>query len=341
MTNIRKANSSRKMGFKKTLFILLGIGIPLFSFLGSGFYTLDEMEAAVVVEYSPAELFPNNSTLWPHFIALKDEQLPGGTMNIVGIGSKNSPIFSMLGKDIYWHLPTPLGKHQKIDILQPFQVETPLIIPDYVYERDEDGNILGIFRDDLGERVVRGYYFVLKDGIKFYSPETMASQRYDPEFDLNVLKVVVTGEYKVTDVETYATLVKASLEGKIDWMNELGFYGEITSPPLVKDQIENFFLSEVLNIYILEIKLPFVFNAFSEQYPEQSEDFIMKTSLEFLIENPETLMEQINLDEGVIPDFEGFFTSPEFIEEYELDIEQLFGIDVYEAMEVILIEESL
>ncbi len=341
MTNDRKANSFRKTGLKKTLFILLGIGIPLISFLGSGFYMLDEMQAAVVVEYSPADLFPNNTTLWPYFIALKDEQLPGGTMNIVGIGSKNTPIFSMLGKDIYWHHPTPFGKHQIIDIQQTFQVEIPLVIPDYVYERDEEGNIIGYLRDDLGGRVTRGYYFVLKDGIKFYSPETYSSQRYDPDFNLNVLKVVVTGEYKVTNVETYAMLVKASQESKISWMNETGYYGELISPPLVKDQIEDFFLSEALNIYILDIKLPFVFNAFSEQYPGQSDDFIMKTSIEFLIENPETLMEQINLDEGVIPDFEGFFTSTEFIEEFGVDFEQLYGIDVYEAMEVILFEESL
>ncbi len=321
--------------------MVLGLGIPLLSFLGSGFFILEENEVAVVVEYNLSELLQSNSDPWTHFIALKEGQLPNGTMKLVGTESKDSPLLSIQDKDLYWHLPSPFGKHLKIDIFQDFQVEIPLIIPDYLYERDDEGNIIEIIRDDLGEPVVIGYFFVTIEGIKFYSPETWTKQRYDPDFTLDVLKVVVTGLFKVTDVETYASFLKDSHANKIEWIEGLGFYGEMTNPPLIKDLLEDFYLDEALMTYILNLKLPLVMITFMDQYPDQSENFIVKKTLEYLIEYPETLINRISTNNGTIPNFEDFITSNEFIEESGVDIEELFGINIADRMEVNLYEEPL
>ena len=141
MTNNQQTRNRRNISSKKTLYIILGVGIPLLSVLFSGFYTLDENEVALVVEYDVQELFPSNTDLWTHLITLKEAQLSGGSMQIAGPDFQKQPLFSFMGRDIYWHQPAPLGKHHNIDIYQEFQIELPLVIPDYMYERDEDGNL--------------------------------------------------------------------------------------------------------------------------------------------------------------------------------------------------------
>ncbi len=147
--------------------------------------------------------------------------------------------------------------------------------------------------------------------------------------------------FKVTDVEIYASLLKDSHGNKIEWMEELGFYGEMTNPPLIKDLLEDFYLNEALMIYILDLKLPLVMITFMDQYPDQSENFIVKKTLEYLIENPETLINRIPINNETIPNFEDFITSQEFIEETGVDIEKLFGINIADRMEVSLYEEPL
>jgi len=323
------------------LLIALGLGIPILSFLVNGFFTLEQDQAAVIVEYNLSELLSSNSDPWTHFIALKEGQLPGGEETLVGRRSRNDPLFSILEKDLYWHLPAPFGKNLKIDIYQDFQVEIPLVIPDYMYERDDEGNIIELVRDDLGDPVVFGYYFVTMEGIKFYTPDTWTRLRYNPDFELNVLKVVVTGEFKVTDVNTYAVSLVDSHKNKIDWMEALGFYGEITNPPMVKDQLESFFLDEALREYILEFKLLAVMSIIAEQNPDSSQSMIIREALEYFMENPKNLIDRISTSEGTIPNFEDFITSDMFIEQSGVDIEDLFGIDIAAQMEVRLFEEPL
>lgn len=339
LMNNMKPRKSNKFRSKKTLYIVLGLGIPLMTFFVNGFVSLNDTEVAVVIEHNITDLISINSDPWTHFIALKEGQLPGGSMEIIGEGSNNSPLFSLFGKDVYWHLPAPLGTHITVDITQGFELEIPLVIPEYLYDRDEAGNIIEIMRDDLGNRVVFGYYFVTADGIDFYTPETWTRLRYEPDFELNVLKAVVKGEFKITDIDTHAEIIQNSVAEKVSWMEELGFYGEMTNPPLVKDQLEDFFLNEALRIYILELKFPAVLDIFADQFPNSSSNFVIKTSLEFLIENPDALIGRLPIINGTLPHFEEFLTSNQFIEQTGVDIEELYGINIFADMEVSLIEE--
>lgn len=323
------------------MLIALGIGIPILSFLVNGFFTLEQDQAAVIVEYNLSELLSSNTDPWTHLIALKEGQLPGGEETLVGRRSRNDPLFSIFGKDLYWHLPAPFGKHLKIDIYQQFQVEIPLVIPNYMYERDDEGNIIELMRDDLEDPVVIGYYFVTMEGIKFYTPDTWTRLRYSPDFELDVLKVVVTGEFKVTDVNTYAASLVDAHGNKIDWMETLGFYGEITNPPLVNDQLENYFLDEALRDYILDFKLFAVMSIIAEQNPDSSQSVIIREALDYFMADPKNLIDRISTNNGTIPNFEDFITSDMFIEQTGVDIEDLFGIDIAAKMDVQLFEEPL
>jgi hypothetical protein len=107
-------------------------------------------------------------------------------------------------------------------------------------------------------------------------------------------------------VNTYAASLTESHETKIEWMEALGFYGEMTNPPTVKDQLENIFLDDALRQYILLFKLLAIMSIIAAQNPNSSQSTIIREALEYFMGNPNDLIDRISTNNGTIPNFEDY-----------------------------------
>jgi hypothetical protein len=323
------ASYSKKMSMKKGM--IVGASLPLAGFLFSGVYTVTPTKAVAIVEYKLDEILPkDNVDPLYHLIALIQNQLPGGSLRIVEYRDNVGVEIPFVGK-VGWHLPYPFGKHLDIPLNQEFNIKVPIIIPLYV--KDENGMPI---LDEKGEPLIVGYNILTKDGFKLYNQQTLIQERYNPEFKLDVVKISVKGKFKVNELETYAKILKDSDGQKITWMKELGFYGEITAPPTANQQLEEM-LTRTFQYYFLNIKLQAIVNELHSQYPNLSEEDLVKSAIEILQKNPEVITNPFNNVQG----FEEVITSKEFIEATGLNIEKLFGIDILKEMEAKLFEEPL
>lgn len=324
------ASYLRKMSMKKGM--LMGATFPLAAFLYSGLYTVTSEKAVAIVEYKLDELLPKEDTdPLHHFIALIQNQLPGGSLRVVRYEDNVGIEIPFIGR-VGWHLPYPFGKHLDIYLNQEFSLELPIIIPLYV--RDERGMPV---LDEKGEPLLIGYNILTKDGFKLFNQETLIKARYNPEFKLDVVKISVIGKFKIKDLETYAKVLKDADGQKITWMKELGFYGELTNPPTANDQLEGL-LTRIFQVYFLNIKLPVIVGALQQQYPNLSQEELIKMAIKTIEENPQLIVNPLN---NVVPGFEEFINSKEFIEASGINIEKLFGVDILKKMEAKLFEEPL
>lgn len=314
----------RQISIKKPTILALLVGSMILTgvILSSGFYILNESEAAIVVEYEIGEVIGkllNRADL----IAFVNEQHSGGSYRVVRYG--DPAIVTPFGK-LYWHLPWPFGKDHKIN-LEPhnFHLKSALIFELY---RDQEGRAL-MYASLTSD--VDGNPLTDDPGFKIISAYDLFAMQFDPEAELAVMMLDVKGSFEITNLEKYAVWLKDS-HGTMDKMIEgLGFYGEIVRGPY-GDEFLDAYLSRVLPvIYVWGIRFPVLLQSTSETYPRLPPEIVVSIVARNMIENPEIMTD------GFIE----FLSSPEFIEMTGIDFKKDLGIEFSKKITTEIYEETV
>jgi len=314
--------------------LLLGLVVLAGVILYRGFYTLSENEVAVIVEYETSELIGENlnellrgklENFRAHLIAIIYEQHSGGKAKIVRYDDPPIFPFPMSYGRLYWHLPSPLGKHHKISLeFHDYHFRIPLISTVAVDQENRPLMYKILTPDADGDPLTKD------PGFRLMSAHDLFEVRFDPEAELAAMMLDVKGQFKITNLENYALWVKDSY-GQMDRLiEEYGFYGEMIGGPY-GDELIGAYLSSILDIYLWEAKYPALFEETEEKYPELPPSALDSMVARFMIENPEMLTEG----------FVGFVASPEFVEMTGVDLERGAGIDVLEEITTEMHEGTL
>jgi hypothetical protein len=300
--------------------VMLAVGI-----LHRGFFTLNENEVAVVVEYELGELVgePLNKLVRGRLedfradlIAIINEQHSGGKTRIVWYDDPSIlPFLTPYGK-LYWHLPPPFGKHHKINLeLHDYHLIIPLIVP-VAFDQEGRPLIYYVLTPD-----VDGDPLTEDPGFRFISAHDLFEIQFSPEVELPVMMLDVKGRFKITSLERYALWVRDSYGQMDKLIKEYGIFGEMVMVPY-GDRLIEAYLSSILDIYVWRVRYPELLEMAQQRYSELPPQALDSVIARFMMEDPETLTDG----------FVDFLSSPEFVEMTGIDLEGGVGIDVLEEI---------
>jgi len=322
----RKAGSQRYMRGLTILTVLVGVAILSGAILSSGFYTINENEAAVVVEYNfnelgsdPfIELIKGNSTNFrADLIATINKERSGGNTRIMKYDDSSVlPFMTPFGK-LYWHLPPPFGKHHKLNLeIREFHLKIPLI---FTVATDQEGRSLiyvTLTPDADGNPLTKDV------GFRSISAQDLFDIQFSPGTRLSVMMLDVKGRFNITSLDPdYALWIKDSYGNMDERIKDFGFYGEIAGDPRGDELIEAY-LSSILSTYVWQERYPLIFQKGQQKYPELSSQALEPAVANFIVENPRVLTDG----------FVEALSSQDFIQSIGIDLQKGAGINVLEGI---------